>query len=67
MSNKQNDIFNEAEMEASMEHFDKCIKKINEHTARIKELDKKLEAKRQMLREAKSISMSDIGLLPLTW
>lgn len=53
-----------SEEEISMARFDECIRKINEHTARLKMLDAKLAAYKKQLKEA---GMVDLRLLPVTW
>lgn len=50
-----------------MARFDECIKKINEHTAKLKAIDAKIAEKRRMLQNARTIDSSSINLLPLVW
>lgn len=56
-----------SEEEISMARFDECIKKINEHTAKLKAIDAKIAEKRRMLQNARTIDSSSINLLPLVW
>lgn len=56
-----------SEEEISMKRFDECIKKINEYSSRIKAIDAKIAEKRKMLKQARTINVSSINLLPLVW
>ena len=67
MSRHENEVFNEAELEASMERFDKAIAGIIEADKKLKAIDAKIAKKRRMLKTAKIINIVDIGLLPLVW
>ena len=67
MSWLPNDNYNEAEMEASEERFDECIRKINEHAAKIKAIDAKIAERRELFRKTGQLTKADFAILPLIW
>jgi len=57
----------QAEMEARHKRMDEAIKAINDQTSKIKEYDRMIAEKRQLIKQTGQVSLSDLGLLPLIW